>query len=56
MTPSTLCRKAVNDGKLFARLQAGKSLHLNTLIRLENYMMLLLDQSKEADLEGALND
>jgi hypothetical protein len=37
IAPSTLCLRAVNDGKLFKRLVQGGSINLRTLEKLESY-------------------
>lgn len=38
MAESTFGRVAVNDGKLVARLRAGKSINLNTLAKIEGVL------------------
>jgi hypothetical protein len=35
ISPSTFGRKVVNDGKLVARLRAGKSIQMDTFQRIE---------------------
>jgi len=37
ITISTLCRLAVNDGKLYGRLKSGKSITLSTVDKLNRY-------------------
>jgi hypothetical protein len=38
LSPSTLCRLAVNDGKLIERLRDGKSLTLKTIDKLQTWL------------------
>lgn len=45
MSPSTFGRKVVNDGKLVARLRAGKSIRLDTLQRIEEALAPAIAQT-----------
>ena len=51
MAESTFGRLAVNDGKLVARLRDGKSVTLNTLERLQDFMNR--DGSRDSGNAGA---
>ena len=46
IAPSTLCREAVNDGKLFKRLQDGGTVTLPTFQRLNAWMNTPPEQAK----------
>ncbi|WP_436643367.1 hypothetical protein [Microbaculum sp. FT89] len=55
MAESTFGRLAVNDGKLVARLRDGKSVTLNTLERLQDFMKRDGDRDNgNAEAEGSL--
>ena len=53
IAPSTFCARAVNDGKCFSRLKAGRTIRVDTLEKLEAALKAPLRQYRPAPTRGA---